>query len=227
MSAVRHFVGESIKKAELDEFLRKELDKAGYGGVDVTKTPVGTHLTIYAMKPGLVIGRRGESIRDLAKVLEERFSLPNPQIAVAEIEVPELNPHIMASRVASALQRGVHFRRAGFWALTQILNAGALGAEITIRGKLTTERARYEKYRGGYLPKSGDAALKYLREAVVHVKLKPGLFGVKVRIMPSNVEFPDKVSIRPLEAVAEELPAEEGGVKGEAAAPGEEVVEEE
>lgn len=202
MSAIKHFVGESIKKMGIDEFLSIQLERAGYGGVDITKTPLGTRVTIYAMKPGLVIGRGGESIRDLARLLEEKFGMPNPQIAVAEIEVPELNSFIMAGRVASALQRGIHFRRAGYWSLTRIMGAGALGAEIIIRGKLTSERARYEKYRAGYLLKAGEPARKNLREAVVHVKLKQGLLGIKVRILPPTVIFVDRVSMKPIAAEA-------------------------
>jgi small subunit ribosomal protein S3 len=147
------------------------------------------------MRPGLIIGRGGETIKELAKALEEKFQLPNPQISVAEIEVPEFNAYVVASRVASALQRGVHFRRAGFWALGQVMNAGAMGAEIVISGKLRTERARYEKFRAGYLPKSGEPPLKYLQTAEMHVQLKPGIFGVKVKIMPPNIKFPDKVEI--------------------------------
>lgn len=199
MSTVKHFIAGFVKKVEIDEFLEQKLERAGYGGADITKTPLGTRVTIYAMKPGIVIGRGGESIKDLAKILEEKFGLTNPQIAVAEIEFPEFNPHIMATRITSALQRGIHFRRAGYWALTRIMSAGALGVEITIRGKLTTERSRYEKYRAGYLLKTGEPALKNLREAVAHVKLKPGLIGVKVRILPPKVELPDRVSIKPLE----------------------------
>jgi len=221
MSTIKHFISESVKKAQIDEFLQKELENAGYGGVEITRTPLGTHVVIYAMRPGVVIGRGGETIRQLAKTLEEKFGLPNPQISVAEIEVPELNAYVVASRIASALRRGVHFRRAGFWALNQIMEAGALGAEIIISGKLRTERARYEKFRAGYLPKSGEPAMKYMRKAEVHVQLKPGIFGVKVRIMPPDAEFPDKIKIletvekTPLEtaesaeAEAEEKEAEE------------------
>ena len=201
MSTIKHFISESVKKAQIDEFLQKELENAGYGGVEITRTPLGTHVVIYAMRPGVVIGRGGESIRQLAKTLEEKFGLPNPQISVAEIEVPELNAYIVASRIAAALRRGVHFRRAGFWALNRIMEAGALGAEIIISGKLRTERARYEKFRAGYLPKSGEPAMKYMRKAEVHVQLKPGIFGVKVRIMPPDAEFPDKIKI--LETIKE------------------------
>jgi len=202
VSAVKHFIGESVKKAEIDEFLRNEFEKAGYGGVSITKTPLGTHIVIYAMRPGLVIGRGGETIKELATVLEEKFQLSNPQISVAEIEIPELNAYVVASRITSALKRGVHYRRAGYWALNQIMEAGALGAEIIISGKLRTDRARYEKFRAGYMPKSGDPPMKYTRKAELQVQLKPGILGVKVRIMPPEAKFPDQVQI--VEESAEE-----------------------
>jgi small subunit ribosomal protein S3 len=75
------------------------------------------------------------------------------------------------------------------------MEAGALGAEIVIRGKLRTERARYEKFKQGYLPKSGEPALRTLREAVLHVQLKPGMYGIRVRIMPPDATFPDQVKL--------------------------------
>jgi small subunit ribosomal protein S3 len=203
MSIVKRFITESIKKTEIDEFLQKKLERAGYGGVDISKTPLGTHVVIYAMRPGIVIGRGGETIKDLAITLEENFNISNPQISVSEIEVPEFNAYVVASRIASALQRGVHFRRAGFWALNQVMDAGALGAEIVISGKLRTERARFEKFRAGYFPRCGDAALKYMKKAEAHVQLKPGIIGVRVKIMPSDAQFPDKIQ------VTEELPPEE------------------
>jgi small subunit ribosomal protein S3 len=195
MSVVKHFMSESRKRMEIDEFLQKKLEKAGYGGVMISKTPLGTHVVIYAMRPGLVIGRGGENIRDLASILEETFKLSNPQISVSEIEIPEFNAYVVASRVASALQRGVHFRRAGFWALNQVMDAGALGAEIIISGKLRTERARFEKFRAGYMPRCGEPPLRYLRKAEVHVQLKPGIFGIRVKIMPPDAVFPDRIQI--------------------------------
>jgi small subunit ribosomal protein S3 len=209
MSIVKRFITESIKKAEIDEFLQKKLERAGYGGVNLSKTPLGTHVVIYAMRPGLVIGRGGETIKELATVLEENFKISNPQISVSEIEVPELNAYVVASRVASALQRGVHFRRAGFWALNQVMDAGALGAEIVISGKLRTERARFEKFRAGYFPRCGEPPLKYMRKAEVHVQLKPGIIGVRVKLMPPDAQFPDKIQIVIAEPPAPEEKIEE------------------
>jgi small subunit ribosomal protein S3 len=202
VSVVKHFITESIKKTEIDEFLQKKLERAGYGGVTISKTPLGTHIVVYAMRPGLVIGRGGETIRELASILEEKFKVSNPQISVSEIEIPELNAYVVATRVAGALQRGVHFRRAGFWSLNQVMEAGALGAEIVISGKLRTERARYEKFKAGYLVKCGDPSIKYMQRAAVHVQLKPGIFGVRVKIMPPDAIFPDKIKI------VEKLPPE-------------------
>lgn len=217
MSVVKHFIDESIKKTEINEFLQNELERAGYGGVDITKTPLGTHIVVYAMRPGIVIGRGGETIKDLARALEEMFQLPNPQISVSEIEIPELNAYVIASRIASALRRGVHYRRAGYWALNQVIEAGALGVEIIISGKLRGRRAKYEKFRGGYLPKSGEPPLKYMRKAELHAQLKQGTFGVKVRIMPPEAEFPDKISIIPseLEEETNETSKEEKSTEAE------------
>ncbi|NIO37491.1 30S ribosomal protein S3 [Candidatus Bathyarchaeota archaeon] len=212
MSIVKHFIEDSIKRTEIDEFLQEELERAGYGGVNMSKTPLGTHIVIYAMRPGLVIGRGGGTIRELAKTLEEEFDIPNPQISVSEIEIPELNAHVVASRIASALQRGVHFRRSGYWALNRVMEAGALGAEIIISGKLRTDRSRYEKFKAGYLPKCGEPALKNMRRAEVSVQLKPGILGIKVRIMPPDADFPDRIEIDESSSeteISEEIPEEE------------------
>ena len=197
MSIVRHFIEDTVRNREIDDFLAKELERSGFGGAEVARTPLGTRVIIYATRPGIVIGRRGTNIRELARALEEKFKLPNPQIAVSEIEVPELNPRVMAHQIADALQRGIHFRRTGFWALNQITRAGAVGVEIVMRGKLTSQRHRYEKYHAGYLPRSGDPALKNTRVSVVSVQLKQGMIGITVRIIPPGAVFPDQVKLRP------------------------------
>ena len=194
-----YFVKENARRAEIDEYLAQELKRAGYSKVEMTKTPLGTRVVIYAAKPGLVIGRRGQSIRDLTKILEEKFGVENPQISVATVEIPELDPKVVASQIAMALQRGIHFRRAAYWALQRTIEAGALGVEICIRGKLTTDRARYEKYRAGYLPAVGEAISRILRTAVVDTQLKQGLFGISVKLMPPNVTLPDKPTIKEIE----------------------------
>src|SRR5947209_10452262 len=196
LSVTKYFVKDVSRRLEIDEHLALELKRAGYSHVELTKSPVGTRVVIYAAKPGMVIGRRGQSIRDLTKVLEDKFHIENPQLSVANIEVPEQDPKVVASQVASALQRGVHFRRAAYWAIRRVMESQALGVEITIRGKLTTERSRFEKFKAGYLPRVGDPVLKSVKRAITDVQLKQGLFGIKVRILPPNINFVDKPTMK-------------------------------
>ncbi|MGA8905099.1 MAG: 30S ribosomal protein S3 [Candidatus Bathyarchaeia archaeon] len=216
----KYFVKENARRVEIDEYLSQELKRAGYSRLEMTKTPLGTRIVVYAAKPGLVIGRRGQSIRDLTQILEQRFGVENPQISVATIDAPELDPKVVASQIAMALQRGIHFRRAAYWALQRTIEAGALGVEIAIRGKLTTDRARYEKYRSGYLPSVGEAISKIVRTAVVDTQLKQGLFGISVRLMPPNVSLPDRPVIKEVgeappipKPVIQEVVAEAGTVQ--------------
>jgi len=199
MSAIKNVMKNYVKNTELDEFLQKELVDAGYGGIDILKTPIGTRITIFATRPGLIIGRRGTGIRSLTSMIEKKFDLPNPQISVLEVEVPELNPMIMCNRIAQNVIRGRAFRRASLWALNSIMNAGAMGAEIIISGKLRSDRSHYEKHRAGIVPKSGNIASKAVKEATTHVLLKMGLYGIKIKIalkdfVPSEVEIIEKKS---------------------------------
>nr|MBC8223002.1 30S ribosomal protein S3 [Candidatus Bathyarchaeota archaeon] len=207
MSAVKKIIQDNIMKVKVDELLAEEYEQAGYASITLTKTPLGTQINLFAMRPGRVIGKRGSAIRKASERLEFELGLPNPQITVVEVEVPELNPRIMAARIANALERGIHYRRALFWSLQRTMEAGALGCEILLKGKLRSDRGRYEKVTDGYIPKAGDPALRYVKKAVIHVKQKKGTFGVTVIIVPPDAKFPDKVDLSGLPVI--EYPEEE------------------
>ena len=207
MSVVKRIIKDSIERLKVDELLAKEFEQAGYGGITLTKTPLGAQINLFTMRPGRVIGRRGRAINAASERLERELGISNPQITVVEVEVPELDPRIMASRIANALERGVHYRRALFWALRRIMESGALGCEIVIRGKLRSDRSRFEKVGDGYLPKSGESAIKQLKSATMHVKLKRGTLGINVTLVPPDAKFPDKISLDGLPEV--EVPEEE------------------
>ncbi|MCS7136219.1 MAG: 30S ribosomal protein S3 [Nitrososphaerota archaeon] len=198
MSAIKKLLRTSIQKQEIEEYLKNELKDAIFGGVDIAFTPIGTRVTIYAMRPGRVIGAKGRVIKEISSVLESRFGVENPQVTVAEVEIPELNPYVMAQRIASAIERGARYRRVAFWALRRIMDAGARGAEIEISGKLTSARARSEKYSEGIMPKSGEPAEKYVKRGTASVLLKTGLYGIKVSIYPPDAHLPEEVKIAQL-----------------------------
>ena len=167
---------------ELNEFLRSSLTEAGYGGAEVQKTPIGTKITLFVIRPGLVIGRKGSGIRELTSRLEQQFKLENAQVSVAEVTKPELNPNIMANRIAQLIERGTAFRRASLWTINTIMNAGAMGVEITISGKLRGERAHFEKHSAGVIPKSGRIADEVVRSSTNSILTKMGLVGIKLKI---------------------------------------------
>lgn len=199
MSAVRNILRNYSRNIELDEFLKKELAEAGFGGAEIARSQVGTRITVHVLKPGLVIGRRGTGIRQLTELVEKRFGLPNPQISVLEVQVPELHPQIMASRIAQSVERGTAFRRAAIFTMNSIMAGGAMGCEITIAGKLRSERSHFEKYKAGVVPKSGYSAQMTVREATADVLMKSGLYGIRVKIAvkdayPKEFELLDKTA---------------------------------
>jgi small subunit ribosomal protein S3 len=190
-----HFILKGLQRVGVDEYLESELKRAGYGGVDIQKTPLGTRFTIYAARPGFVIGRRGKTVRELTDALKRVFAIDNPQIEVAEVEVPEFDAKIMAGKLASSLERGFQYRRAVYSVLRRIMEAGAKGTEITISGKLSSQRARYQKFKDGVVTKCGEPVKTFVREATSPAFMKPGVMGVRVVIMLPG-ELPDKIKIK-------------------------------
>ena len=182
MSAIKNVMKNNFRNMELNEYLSSSLSEAGYGGAEVQKTPIGTKITLFVIRPGLVIGRKGSGIRDLTARLEQNFNLENAQVSVTEVTKPELNPHIMANRIAQLIERGTAFRRASLWTINTIMGAGAMGVEITISGKLRGERAHFEKHTAGIIPKSGKVAEEVVRSSTNSLLTKMGLVGIKLKI---------------------------------------------
>ena len=177
------FLEEALLKAKIDEYLAQHFYEAGYSGVIVTRTGLGTRVHIYAERPALIIGRGGSTIRRLNKILEQVFGLENVQITVSQPDNPELDARVQAFRIVRAIERGFHFRRVAFAALRRIMSSGAVGVEIKISGKLTSERARFEKYTMGKVYKAGHMVDELVDRAVAYARLPKGVIGVEVIIV--------------------------------------------
>lgn len=172
---------------------------------------MGTQIIIYSEKPGMVIGKAGKVIRKLTRDVAAKYNLENPQIDAQEVKKPELNAQMMASRLAASIERGWYFRKAGHNTLRAIMNAGALGCEIVISGKLTGARSRVEKFVSGYIKHSGNPVEEVVDEGFAVAIKKLGTLGCKVRIIHPGVILPDSYRIKepselPVEPV--EKPAE-------------------
>ena len=194
MSAVKYFIEQNSRRLAIDEFLSSELNAAGYGGVEIRKMPMKTEVVIHASRPGVVIGRRGAKIRELTYILENEFGIENVQLEVSEIENPWLDAAVMASRLARQLERGVRFRRMAYWILRRVMRAGALGCEIIVKGKLSSRRARYQKFKQGNIAKTGEPASIFVDHANDSAVLKPGVIGISVSIMKPETKLPARLS---------------------------------
>jgi len=185
----KQFIQKGARKVRLDEFLEEELEGAGYSHSDIVRTPTSTKVVIYAQRPGLVIGRGGSRINELTEDMEEAFDFENPQIEVNEIEDADANAEIVAKSIADWLQKGGHAKRVGYTYLRRMKEAGVIGAELEITGKLSGNRGRTEKFSFGYVKRCGNTSKKNVSKAYELARTKPGAIGVKVRIMESLPEF--------------------------------------
>ena len=195
MAAERKFVAENIRRVLLKEYLMKEVSRAGFGGLDVQRTPMGTRVILTTERPGLVIGRRGQTIKNLTTVIEDRFGFENPQIEVQEVENASLNAQIMAEKLAFSLERGWHFRRAGHSTVRRIMDAGARGCHIIVAGKLTGQRHRTEKFKDGSIKFCGEPKAEFMDHGYAVAKLKMGVIGVTVEIMARDSKLPADISV--------------------------------
>ncbi|MEW6222304.1 MAG: 30S ribosomal protein S3 [Candidatus Hadarchaeota archaeon] len=222
MPAEAFFVKKGLKRVELETYLEEELGRTGYGGAEIKRIPTGTRVVLHVERPGMVIGRKGKSIKQLTETLEKEFELENPQIEVLEIPKPELHGQIMAKRIAFALEKGIGVRRLGEMMLRRIMEAGARGVEIVISGRIAGERARSQRFYAGYLSKAGKPAEMLVSHGYAPAQLKAGIAGVRVSIMPPDVHMPDEIKIekKEIQAQLEQQAAQpETGTSGEQVPP--------
>ena len=203
MSVAKDLIKERVRRVQVHQHVQKKTTRAGFGGLSIQRTPLGTHIRISAERPGLVIGRKGGDIQNLTDELERKFGYENLQVEAGEVSNFALNPLIMASKVANALERGWNYRRAGNSMLQRIMDSGARGCQITIAGKLTGLRHRTEKFVSGHIKFCGEPALQLMNVGIAQAKLKPGTIGVKVAIMRPDAKLPDEIEVAKPETPAE------------------------
>ncbi|MEZ3142840.1 30S ribosomal protein S3 [Halobaculum sp. MBLA0143] len=214
MADEQAFIEDGLQRTQIDEFFEEELGRAGYGGMDVAKTPMGTQIVLKAEKPGMVIGKGGKNIRKITTELEDRFDMDDPQIDVQEVDEPDLNARVVADKLANALERGWYFRRAGHTTIDRIMDAGALGAEIVLSGKVTGARSRVEKFNRGYIKHNGEPANDVVDDGQGVAVMQLGTIGVTVKIIPPEAKLPDDFEVsEDAEAPEVEQQVEDEGVE--------------
>lgn len=194
----KQFISQKLKEAQIQFYLKSQLEKTGYSHTEIKKTPLGEKIIIYTTRPGIVVGRKGDNIKLLTNTLKRKFKLENPQIEIGELENPSLDVDAISDRIVSTLERfgPKRFKSIGYRMLQEIMDAGAMGTEIIISGKVPSSRARSWRFSEGYLKKSGDIAETKIKTAIGAAKLKSGIVGVKVSIMLPGTLLPDKLELK-------------------------------
>jgi len=208
----RTFIEQEMKKIQLEKYLKKELNRAGFTGLDIVKTPLVTRIVLHVARPGLAIGRGGQNIRQLTEDVGTRFGIENPQIEIQDIKQPELDARATVDRMVGLLERGYSWRSVAFNTVRNIIGAGAQGVELVLKGKLSGKGGRKRKQRiaQGYMKKVGNQ-VKLVDYAKASAYPKAGAIGIKLSIIRPETVFPDKINIKELieKRKAEETASEE------------------
>ena len=220
----REFITQKTKEYYIKKYIEEKLNKVGVSLIKLKKIPLGEKIIIYTSRPSLIVGSKGSNIRDLTKALKKDFKLDNPQIEINEVKNVFLDASIVAERIASSLERfgSARFKGIGHKVLENVMNSGALGVEVIISGKIPGARAKSWRFYQGYLKKSGDISVTGVRRAQASALLKSGIIGIKVAIMPPDVELPDRIYLldepnQPVEEVKAEPEEKKKAVKKKAA----------
>ncbi len=221
----RIFIKKAKEDVTMEEFVRRQFGQAKVGVIEVQNTPIVTRIIIHTTTPGLVIGSGGERIKETIEILKQRFKIENPQIDVQKIDNPDVDPHIVAQTIALSLEGGINYKKLGNHYVGKIMNAGAVGCELLLAGKLSGERSRRELFNAGYLKKCGYPAQTEVLKGFAVATPRLGNIGVTVKIMLTHskeikdIPFPKPVAeaVAPVEAqpAAETQPAVETPVAGE------------
>lgn len=175
-------LGEDVKVRKL---IRGKLERAGISSIEIERFPKQVSITVHTAKPGIVIGRRGVTVKELRKDLEN-LTGKRIRLEVQEVERPELDAYLVAENVASQLSRRISHSRAMRRAVQQAMRFGAEGIKILCSGRLSgAEMARREWMREGRVP------LQTLRADIEYGQVEAlttyGRIGVKVWIYKGEV----------------------------------------
>ncbi len=188
----KHFPDFLETDLKVRDFLRKKLANASVSRIQIERPARTAYITIHTARPGVVIGKKGEDIEALRKVVSEMMGIP-VHLNIEEIRKPELDAQLVAEGVAQQLERRIMFRRAMKRAVTNAMRLGAQGIKIQVSGRLNgAEIARSEWYREGRVPlHTLRADIDY---GLAEAKTTYGVIGIKVWIFKGEVFSLDKQS---------------------------------
>ena len=203
----RQFINQKLKEFQIQEHIGRIFNKTGFSHIEIKRTPLGENVIVYTTRPGIVVGKKGENIKKLTALLKNKYKLENPQLEIGELPSPMLDVDYVSDRIASSIERfsQKRFKAIGYRVLQDIMDAGAIGAEIVLSGKIPSARARSWRFSAGYLKKSGDINQTQISKKNVSFTTKMGTIGISVRIMTPDIQLTDKLLASKIEEITLQL----------------------
>ena len=174
-----------VEDDKIRKYIKKKLYSAGISKITIHRTNTRAKITIFAAKPGPIIGRNGAAIAELNKEVQ-KFTSHRVDIGISEIKRVELDAQLVSEEIAKQLENRVTFRRAMKQAMQRSMKMGAKGIKTSVSGRLGgADIARSEHYHDGTIP------LQTLRADIdygfAEAKTTYGKLGVKVWIYKGEV----------------------------------------
>lgn len=176
---------------KLREYVKKQTERAGVSRIEIERQPNLVSITVHTVRPGLIIGRKGESVKKLRDELQQMTG-KTVRVDITEIEKPDTDAQLVAESIANQLERRIGHSRAMKRAMTQAMRQGAGGIRIEVSGRLGgSDMGRREWMAEGRVPRNTlRADIDY---GFAEAKTTFGRIGVKVWIYKGDV-LPDEPS---------------------------------
>lgn len=170
---------------KISEAIREDPPRAGVSRIEIERFPGKVKIVVHTSKPGVLIGRRGENVKNLRALLEGMVG-KKVELEIKEIKDPDLDARLVAHNIAEQLERRISFQRAMKRAIQQTMRAGGEGIRVEVSGRLSgAEMARSVNMREGRVPRQTlRADIDY---AIAESLTTYGRIGVKVWIYKGDV----------------------------------------
>jgi len=180
----------------IEKLLRKKMIDAGVSKIEILRTANAVTIDVHTAKPGIIIGRGGETIEALKEQLEKQFN-NKFTVNIIEIKQPVLDAYLVGESISKQIEKRISYRRAAKMAIEKALEAGALGVKVRASGRLNgVEIAREEFFAKGKIPLHtlrSDIDYAYIAAVTTY-----GTIGVKVWIYKGDIFKKDLVAVTEL-----------------------------
>lgn len=209
ISRTRKAIADGVFYAQLNDLFTRMLGRDGYTGLEVRRSPVKTEIVLRATRSQNILGEKGRRIRELTALIQSRFKLADGQVELYAEAVRNraLSANAQVEALFVKLAKGMAVRRAVYTIMRFVMESGGRGCEVVVSGKLRVARAKSQRFRDGYMIKSGYNVNHYVDTAHRHLKLKAGVLGMQIRIMkPYDPTGRNGVQVKPADHVVIDEP---------------------